>query len=72
MTLGVLIKIPFRKGDDLGAVPIIKADPDSAGSRVVGDFHEPDLWRLKDLLHIVTDLVYFALNCHTYILRSSS
>ena len=72
MTLGMFIKIPFGEGNDLGAVPIVKADPDPGRGRPSGDLHEPDPWRVKDLLHIVTYLVYFALNCHPLILRSSS
>lgn len=64
MIHGMLIKIPFREGDDLGAVPVVEADPHPSGGRISKDLQEPDLRRIKYLLNIIAYLVYFALPCH--------
>lgn len=64
MVFGMLIEVFFRKGDDLGSVPIVKADPDPGGSRPSGDLQEPDPRWIEDLLNIVAYLVYLTLICH--------
>jgi hypothetical protein len=61
MGFAVLIEIPFREGDGFGVVPIVEADPETVGSRVAGDLHEPDSRRIENLLHIVAYLVDLAL-----------
>jgi hypothetical protein len=64
LILGVFVKIPFRKSDDLGAVPVVETDPYPVGGRVSGDLQKPDPGRVKYLPDMIAYLVYLALSAH--------